>query len=171
MQSWNSIGLYSIVWLAQVSKFIVWLYITCPCIYSTRLPLFPPTFFPRTRRNTERSLRCFGRWASYISGLRTLVQKLNPKTAQSRTKSHYRFHSTMMALGTRLKIAKLTSSASPFLLFLSARLARSCKECAEISSFDFDLVKNNLLLWTDNLICLRSSMRCWTHWTISKLER
>ena len=47
--------------------------------------------------------------------------------------------------------AKLTCSASSFLLFSTARFIIFCSKCIEISRFNFGLKNNVTVLWTDNL--------------------
>ena len=49
--------------------------------------------------------------------------------------------------------AKLTYSASPFLLFLTARFIIFCQKGIDISRFNFELKNNVIVLWTDNLVC------------------
>jgi hypothetical protein len=39
-----------------------------------------------------------------------------------------------------------------------------CKECAEILRFDFDLKNNTMVLWTDNLIAIRSVRKNGISW-------
>jgi hypothetical protein len=66
----------------------------------------------------------FFQWAPYISGVRT----------QSKSKAKDGVNGCQFQ--------------SLFIVFVCA----VCKECVEISYFDFDLKSSAMVLWTDNLI-------------------